>query len=67
MGENVLKVFEGLTDEQAKELRRRIIGILPELRREVVKVNGMNAKIEGDKKHYQRTVKNDNEKQNKAT
>lgn len=67
MGENVLKVFEGLTDEQAKELRRRIIGILPELRREVVKVNGMNAKIEGDKKHCQRTVKNDNEKQNKAT
>ena len=37
MSDDVLKIFEGLTENQVKELRRRIIEILPELRREVTK------------------------------
>jgi hypothetical protein len=33
--DSVLKVFEGLTLSQVKQLRRRIIETLPQLRREV--------------------------------
>lgn len=42
MSDEVLKVFEGLTDKQAKELRRRIIQALSELRREVTEKQNEN-------------------------
>lgn len=45
---DVLKVFEGLTREQVRELRRRILETLPELRREVME-GGQKTNKKGDK------------------
>lgn len=42
MSDDVLKVFEGLTDSQVKELRRRILETLPKLRREVLEKESAN-------------------------
>lgn len=37
MDNDILKLFEGLTAEQVRELRQRIIPTLQELRREIAK------------------------------
>lgn len=43
----VLQLFEGLTPEQAKELRRRILPALSEVRREVMQA------VKSDRPHKQ--------------
>lgn len=40
MSDDVLRLFEGLTREQMKEFRRRVVPVLQELRREIVSADG---------------------------
>jgi hypothetical protein len=42
--DDILKLFEGLSAEQAKEMRRRIIPTLQALRREIVQERDTRAK-----------------------
>lgn len=61
MSDNVLKIFEGLTESQVKELRRRIIQALPELRREVTsaaKADTLNAANKSQNKLEVKTNEN---------
>lgn len=64
MSDDVLKVFEGLTESQVKELRRRIIQVLPELRREVTEKQSKS--IGGKQNEHKDKAKTNREKDGAA-
>lgn len=68
MDDDILKLFEGLTAEQVRELRRRIVPTLQELRREITK-DGEHFDYEGetDPAKIREAVKQGKQPQNKQS